>query len=250
MNRHCGLPIDDSRKFPRTMILSLALRFQKQIALFLLSISFVQVTIAERIGRRYDPPVSGVHLPLYDLCTNGIKRNNISVPLKQSATAFGKPVRKESRQQTAHNFIGGPTQPESQSFQSVNSNNMVDLFTGDFSYNIPLLDVGGYPVNIAYRSGVGMDDDASWVGLGWNINPGSITRNMRGLPDDFNGGADTVKKVAHIKDNITFGATVGFNTELVGLPIMSVGSSMGIFHSTYNGWGVEAGLNASLNAGS
>src|SRR5690242_10733206 len=147
-------------------------------------------------------------------------------------------------------FTTGPTQPEMQAFQSVNSNNMVDLFSGDFSYNIPLLDVGGYPVNIAYRSGVGMDDDASWVGLGWNINPGSITRNMRGLPDDFNGGADTVKKVAHIKDNITFGATVGFNTELVGLPIMSVGSSMGIFHSTYNGWGVEAGLNASLNAGS
>ena len=33
---------------------------------------------------------------------------------------------------------------------------MVDLFSGDFSYNVPLLDVGGYPVNIAYHSGVGM----------------------------------------------------------------------------------------------
>src|ERR1044072_5795417 len=85
-------------------------------------------------------------------------------------------------------FIGGPTQPESQSFTSVNSNNMVDLFTGDFSYNISLLDVGGYPVNIAYHSGITMDEEASWVGLGWNINPGSITRNMRGVPDDFNGG--------------------------------------------------------------
>ena len=31
---------------------------------------------------------------------------------------------------------------------------MVDLFTGDFSYNIPLLDVGGYPVNLFYRSGI------------------------------------------------------------------------------------------------
>ena len=32
------------------MLLSLALRYQKHIALFLLSISFVQLTIAERIA--------------------------------------------------------------------------------------------------------------------------------------------------------------------------------------------------------
>src|SRR5688572_19845694 len=32
------------------------------------------------------------------------------------------------------NFTTGPTQPETQSYQSVNANNMVDLFTGDFSY--------------------------------------------------------------------------------------------------------------------
>src|SRR5436305_301115 len=134
------------------MILSLALRFQKQIALFLLSISFVQVTIAERIGRRYDPPITGVHLPLYSMDTSAMESRHASAPLKQSVTAFRKPVIKEKRQEAAHNFIGGPTQPESQSFQSVNSNNMVDLFSGDFSYNIPLLDVGGYPVNIAYHS--------------------------------------------------------------------------------------------------
>src|SRR5258708_526926 len=90
-------------------------------------------------------------------------------------------------------FGGGPTQPEMQAFQSVNANNMVDLFSGDFSYNIPLMDVGGYPVNISYRSGISMDQEASWVGLGWNVNPGTITRNMRGLPDDFNGN-DSIKK--------------------------------------------------------
>ena len=83
--------------------------------------------------------------------------------------------------------IDGPGQPEMKSFQSVNANNMVDLFTGDFSYNIPLLDVGGYPVNLHYSSGITMDQEASWVGLGWNINPGSISRSMRGLPDDFDG---------------------------------------------------------------
>jgi hypothetical protein len=43
-------------------------------------------------------------------------------------------------------FIDGPSQPEMTSFKPAGTNDMVNLFTGDFSYNIPLLDVGGYPV--------------------------------------------------------------------------------------------------------
>ena len=80
-------------------------------------------------------------------------------------------------------FIGGPGQPEMGAFKPVGADNMVDLFTGDMSYNIPLLDVGGYPVNIFYNRGITMDQEASWAGLGWNINPGTIMRNMRGVPD-------------------------------------------------------------------
>src|SRR5688500_6049608 len=71
-------------------------------------------------------------------------------------------------------LTGGPSQPEVQSFQPVGMSDMVDLFTGDFSYNIPLMDVGGYPLNLIYNSGITMDQEASWVGLGWNINPGVI----------------------------------------------------------------------------
>ncbi len=159
----------------------------------------------------------------------------------------------------------GPTQPETQSFQSVNANNLVDLFTGDFSYNIPLLDVGGYPVNLHYQSGITMDQEASWVGLGWNINPGVVTRNMRGLPDDFMGEADKVTKTISIKPNKTFGVTVGANKELLGftrqVPTSKagetvkgragvLGASLGVFHNTYKGWGTEVGLNANINAGS
>jgi len=154
---------------------------------------------------------------------------------------------------TAHSTtaIGGPNQPEMQSFTPVGANNMVDMFSGDFSYNIPLLDVGGYPVNIAYHSGRSMDEDASWVGLGWNINPGSITRNMRGVPDDFSGGSDTVKKTQSMKPNVNWGVTVGANFELFGLPILSgsLGASLGVFHTTYTGWGTELGLNPSLSVG-
>jgi hypothetical protein len=149
-------------------------------------------------------------------------------------------------------FGGGPSQPEMQAFQSVNANNMVDLFSGDFSYNIPLMDVGGYPVNISYRSGISMDQEASWVGLGWNVNPGTISRNLRGLPDDFNGN-DSVTKITSIKEDKTVGITGGGggDLEIVGFPVsIGLGANLGIFHNTYKGWGLESGLNASINSGS
>ncbi len=145
-------------------------------------------------------------------------------------------------------FTSGPSQPETQSFQSVNNANMVDLFTGDFSYNIPLMDVGGYPLNISYRGGISMDQEASWVGLGWSINPGTITRNMRGLPDDFNGAADTIRKTASVRDNKTVGVRLGADIETVGFPI-GLGLTGEIFHNSYKGWGLESGINVSINAG-
>jgi hypothetical protein len=144
-------------------------------------------------------------------------------------------------------FTTGPTQPEMSTFQSVNANNMVDLFTGDFSYNIPLLDVGGYPVNIHYQSGITMDQDASWVGLGWNINPGAVTRNMRGLPDDF-AGTDLVTKTMSMKENKTIGVNLSGNLEYTGIP-MSLGAGIGVFHNSYKGWGTETSLNAGITSG-
>ena len=38
-------------------------------------------------------------------------------------------------------LTGGPSQPETESFSPIDASNSVDLFTGDFNYNIPLLDV-------------------------------------------------------------------------------------------------------------
>lgn len=142
----------------------------------------------------------------------------------------------------------GPGQPEMATFQSVNTSNMVDLFTGSFSYNIPLLDVGGYGVNIHYTGDISMDQDASWVGLGWNINPGTITRNMRGIPDDFN-GYDSVTRIQHVKPNRTVGAAVSGDLEVLGLP-KSLSATLGLFRNSYMGYGIETGLNVAINAGS
>lgn len=98
-------------------------------------------------------------------------------------------------------LTGGPSQPEVSGFQPIGASDMVDVKTGDFSYNIPLMDVGGYPVNLAYSAGSTMDDEASWVGLGWSLNPGIMSRSMKGLPDDHKG--DVVTKKMHIKPDIT-----------------------------------------------
>ena len=106
----------------------------------------------------------------------------------------------------AYGLTGGPSQPEVNSFEPMTTNQMVDLFSGDFTYNIPLLTVpgpnGGYPINMAYHAGIGLEQEASWVGLGWNINPGVINRNKRGLPDDFN-GEKIEKLAAKFVDGIT-----------------------------------------------
>ena len=106
---------------------------------------------------------------------------------------------------SAKALTSGPAQPETQQFAPAGMDNLVDPFSGDFSYNIPLMDVGGYPVNLNYASGITPDAEASWVGLGWNLNVGAINRSMRGLPDDFSG--DQVVKDYHTKPNETYGVT-------------------------------------------
>lgn len=146
-------------------------------------------------------------------------------------------------------LTGGPSQPEVQSFEPIGTSDMVDLFTGDFNYNLPLLDVEGYPVNISYHSGITTDQEASWVGLGWNINPGVINRNMRGLPDDFAG--ENVIKQFNMKPNKTWGvaANVGielFGNESIGL---NLGGSYGFNFNNYTGPSVIKSFNVNISAG-
>ena len=52
------------------------------------------------------------------------------------------------------------------SFKSVGTDNMVNLFTGDFNYNIPLMDVGGYPINIYYDAGIAPEQESK-LGRPW-----------------------------------------------------------------------------------
>ncbi|MBS4065890.1 MAG: hypothetical protein KGZ74_15125 [Chitinophagaceae bacterium] len=165
----------------------------------------------------------------------------------QSSVTAAPQIKKEKLLKSSPD-IGGPGQPEMQSFQPTGSSNMVDLFTGDFSYNIPLMDVGGYPVNIHYNSGISMDQEASWVGLGWNINPGTINRNMRGLPDDFN-GMDSVTKTLNMKKNVTVGVTFDFNPEILGKEIKFPKYNTTVEYNNYTGIGIGVGVSPTINSG-
>lgn len=144
-------------------------------------------------------------------------------------------------------LTSGPVQPESKQFQQAGTTDMVDLFTGDFKYNIPLLDVDGYPVNLSYQSGSGMDDEASWVGFGWSLNPGAITRQLRGLPDDFAG--DQVVTQHYVKPKVVVGGRGTVRLELKGRGIGNIGGSLflGVFSDNYTGIGAEVGANAGLS---
>ena len=150
---------------------------------------------------------------------------------------------------TAAALTTGPTQPEMQSFEPVGTTDMVDMFSGDFVYNIPLMDVEGYPINISYHGGVTMEQEASWVGLGWNINPGEINRTVRGVPDDFNG--DTLSKELHIKDEKTLRVGIGVGGEVVGCgdPFLSISASFGanVNISNYRGVSCDLSLHSGIN---
>ena len=93
-------------------------------------------------------------------------------------------------------LTSGPSQPEFSSFEPVGTSDLVNKFSGDFSYAIPLMEVPGpqgssYPLTLAYQSGANAEDEASWVGYGWNLNTGAINRSARGLPDDLSGEPTT-----------------------------------------------------------
>jgi len=155
-------------------------------------------------------------------------------------------------------LTSGPTQPEVQGFTPYSANDMVDLFSGNFSYNIPLLEIpgpnGGYPVNLSYSSGIAGDDEASWVGLGWNLSVGQINRSMRGLPDEFNGDIVQVKKDA--KPNVTVGVGAKFSPggKAFGLDpqdIIQLSAGVKLYSNSYKGYGYSSdfGIGISLGLG-
>lgn len=147
-------------------------------------------------------------------------------------------------------LTAGPTAPEATSFEPVDTTDMVNPLTGSFTYNLPLLEVpgpeGGYPLSLSYHAGIRPDVEASWVGLGWTLNPGAINRNVSGIPDDFNNVSLKRRDYWAGGNRKEYGIEVGFaNAVNVGLVFAS---------DTYQGFGVGASVGygfrmGALNAG-
>lgn len=146
-------------------------------------------------------------------------------------------------------LTAGPTAPEATSFEPVDTTDMVNLASGDFTYNVPLLEVpgpeGGYPLALSYHAGIMPNEEASWVGLGWNLNPGAITRNVNGYADDHQLITNVVRDYwsGGKRETYNVGLTVGqANTPA------SVSFGLSFSQDTYQGFGIgmSAGLGGRL----
>ena len=149
-----------------------------------------------------------------------------------------------------HAQTSGPTQPEFQSISGTKAGEIVDPFTGDLRYTISLFDLpgpnGSFPFVLEYSSGFGPAQEASWVGLGWSLNPGLISRQMRGLPDDMNGESIRVTKDA--LPNWTFGTGGAIGLEVFGAdPKISLGFGIRGYYNNYQGVGVTKDFSAAYS---
>lgn len=149
-------------------------------------------------------------------------------------------------------LTSGPNQPEFTSFEPVSSSNMVDDFSGDFTYNLPVLEVpgvhgSGYALSLSYHSGGTPEEESSWVGYGWTLNPGAINRNTRGFPDDFKDEPITY----HNKrpKNWTVSTTAGIAPEIFGTDLAVPSGTFGLRYNNYRGFGYNAGLGLKLGKG-
>ena len=159
----------------------------------------------------------------------------------------------------------GPHAFEAASFEPVDATDMVNLATGDMSYVLPLLNVpspeGGYPLALSYKAGIAMDQEASWVGLGWSLNPGAINRSVNGYADDISFGNDYTfvydsggeldyynigigADLGGIK--VGLGAYWGSNKTLGGSVSFGVGPAVASFSTGSQGTGVGVGYTNSV----
>ena len=147
-------------------------------------------------------------------------------------------------------LTSGPTAPEATSFEPVDTTDMVNIATGDLTYNIPLLHVpgpsGGYPLALSYHAGIQPGEESSWVGLGWSLNPGAIARTINGFADDFNDVASADRMFWEGGETRTF--SVGISVGKAGL--FGATAALQFSQDTYQGFGIGVSSTTGLGFGS
>lgn len=182
---------------------------------------------------------------------NETPQTELNVPKENILQSSGNEEVLYDRDKESENDMdpgNGPSSPEFSSFESVSTDNMVNPFTGDFTYNLPLLEVpgahnGGYAVALTYNNVTNPDEEASWVGFGWNLNPGAINRMKRGFFDEANG--EQVEYINNTPRNwtVSLAPRVGFEAFSFKLPI---DFSLNFRYNNYKGFGGGFGLAVDL----
>lgn len=123
---------------------------------------------------------------------------------------------------------------------------LVNLSTGNLAYTLPILSIpspeGGFPITLSYHSGISPEEDASWVGLGWNINVGSVNRSVSMFPDDFRGE----KSITSMRDPGYSGSSWNFLLVKLGWDTRSEVGNYGLVNLGIMsfGWGSQLGFEA------
>jgi hypothetical protein len=149
-------------------------------------------------------------------------------------------------------LTSGPSSPEFSSFEPVATTNMVSEYTGDFTYNIPVINIPGpnnfgYALSLSYHSGENVESEASWVGYGWTLNPGAINRIKRGVPDDANGLEIT--KHNETTPNWTVSVTGHAGSPEMFSVDLKVSAFKTLRYNNYKGFGSTNGINAQIYDG-
>lgn len=141
-------------------------------------------------------------------------------------------------------------QPEA--FGSSGSSQYVDPFTGQFNYSIPAITVPGpngsdYTLDLTYNSGIKPEEEASWVGWGWNLSPGSISRIRNGIPDDLEN--TEIIQLQTTKPHFIASATLRGGAEIFERKPQdpaepSVGLSFTSVYNSMTGFSFSAGVSA------
>ena len=131
---------------------------------------------------------------------------------------------------------------------------MVNMYNGALNYSLPLMSIPGqnigYNLTLSYNSDESkMLNTSSFVGFGWNLNLGSITRQVQAVPDDFKG--DQILYRNHVKPyrSVDIGLGELTSTEYGGMVLSLPGDTSCTPKSSYTGhlyWDNYTGLGARI----
>ncbi|MFZ1081076.1 MAG: SpvB/TcaC N-terminal domain-containing protein, partial [Candidatus Kryptoniota bacterium] len=86
--------------------------------------------------------------------------------------------------------MGGDFRPSYESYRLDKFIEQGDAsYSGDMSFSVPVLIVPGrhghnFDIKLTYNSSVTQRQSASWVGLGWSLEPGCVERTVNGRTDE------------------------------------------------------------------